>query len=600
MILQEEKVEIVEDEKDAKKLSKNEEVEEKENISQDENIIQDENIAKDETDVQNENDENTDNNETELAENIDAESSDTTSENKTEENAKNEKSEEKDNKIALKEPDNITFKQEKNTTKTNKKSVMVYFLIFIGVLFLILFLLVAGFTIYNLNNSKVIAKGVSIYGIDVSGKTKDEAINSLSATFDKLQSSDIKLISKDYETALNPSEINLKYDVNSAVNYAFSVGKTGKILKDDYATFSAMINGVEIKPTYSLDEKNLLASLDKLSKEIPNPVVESSYYIEDSTLIITKGSDGFVVDSAKTSIDINNKLQDFSYLTEPIELTLKNQSPKEINLDEIYKEVHKEAKDAYYTKNPFVVHPSENGVDFKISLDEAKEKLAKSDKECEIALKTVYPKVTTNMIGKEAFPDLLGEFSTHYVSNANRTTNLRLAANKINGTVLLPGETFSYNKVVGARTIAAGYKNAAIYQNGEVVDGLGGGICQISTTLFNAALFANLEIVELHNHQFVPSYVGAGRDATVVYGAKDFKFKNSRKNAIKLECSVSGGIAKFRIFGVKEDTEYDVKVNASITSQTDSYTKSVTYRTLYLDGKQVKKEKIYNCTYKRH
>ena len=361
-----------------------------------------------------------------------------------------------------------------------------------------------------------------------------------------------------------------------------------------------MINGVEIKPTYSLDEKSLLAALDKLSKEIPNPVVESSYYIEDSILIITKGSDGFVVDSAKTSIDINNKLQDFSYLTEPIELTLKNQSPKESNLDEIYKEVHKEAKDAYYTKNPFVVHPSENGVDFKISLDEAKKKLAESDKECKIALKTVYPKVTTNMIGKEAFPDLLGEFSTHYVSNASRTTNLRLAANKINGTVLLPGETFSYNKVVGARTIAAGYKNAAIYQNGEVVDGLGGGICQISTTLFNAALFANLEIVELHNHQFVPSYVGAGRDATVVYGAKDFKFKNSRKNAIKLECSVSGGIAKFRIFGVKEDTEYDVKVNASITSQTDSYTKSVTYRTLYLDGKQVKKEKIYNCTYKRH
>ena len=85
-----------------------------------------------------------------------------------------------------------------------------------------------------------------------------------------------------------------------------------------------------------------------------------------------------------------------------------------------------------------------------------------------------------------------------------------------------------------------------------------------------------------------------------MYGAKDFKFKNSRKNAIKIECSVSGGIAKFRIFGVKEDTEYNVKVNASITSQTDSYIKSVTYRTLYLDGKQVKKEKIYNCTYKRH
>lgn len=582
MILQEEKVEIVEDEKDAKKLSKKEEIEGKENIVQDENA------------VNNENAENLDTNETKQVESEIEKNTYSKEENNTEEN------DSKNNKITVKQPDNLTFTQDKTTTKASKKHVTLYFLIFIGALFLILFLLLAGFTIYNLNNSKVIAKGVSIYGIDVSGKTKDEAIKSLSSTFEKLQSSDIKLVSKDYETALNPSEINLKYDINSAVNYAFSVGKTGKILKDDYVTFSAMMNGVEIKPMYSLDEKSLITALDKLSKEIPNPVVESSYYIEDSTLIITKGSDGFVVDSAKTSIDINNKIQDFSYLTEPIELTLKKQSPKEVNLDEIYKEVHKEAKDAYYTKNPFVVHPAENGVDFKISLEEAKKKLAESDKECKIALKTVYPKVTTNMIGKEAFPDLLGEFSTHYVSNPSRTTNLRLAANKINGTVLLPGETFSYNKVVGARTIAAGYKNAAIYQNGEVVDGLGGGICQISTTLFNAALFANLEIVELHNHQFVPSYVGAGRDATVVYGAKDFKFKNSRKNAIKLECSVSGGIARFRIFGVKEDTEYNVKVNASITSQTDSYIKSVTYRTLYLDGKQVKKEKIYNCTYKRH
>ena len=592
MIIQKEKVELVEDEKEnnEKKISENEEIKQEEDIVKDENVKNSESI------------ENTENNSVDNLKTIDNEISETETEiqNSQNEEKDEEKIDNSNNKIVLKKPDNITFKQEKNTTPTNKKHVLFYFLIFIAALFLILFLLLAGFTIYNLNNSKVIAKGVSIYGIDVSGKTKDDAINSLTATFNKLQSSDIKLVTKDYETALNPSEINLKFDVNSAVNYAFSVGKSGKILKDDYAVFSSMINGLEIKPTYSLDEKSLLSALDKLSKEIPNPVVESSYYIEDSTLIITKGSEGFVVDSAKTAIDINNKLEDFSYLTEPIELSLKKQGPKEINIDEIYKEVHKDAKDAYYTKNPFVVHPSENGVDFKISIDEAKKKLAESDKECKIALKTIYPKVTTNMIGKEAFPDLLGEFSTHYVSNASRTTNLKLAANKINGTVLLPGETFSYNKVVGARTIAAGYKNAAIYQNGEVVDGLGGGICQISTTLFNAALFANLEIVELHNHQFVPSYVGAGRDATVVYGAKDFKFKNSRKNAIKIECSVSGGIAKFRIFGVKEDTEYNVKVNASITSQTDSYIKSVTYRTLYLDGKQVKKEKIYNCTYKRH
>ena len=490
--------------------------------------------------------------------------------------------------------------QKNSKNKKNPKHTLVYIIIFLISLLLILLIIFGSFAIYNINNNDKIAKGVSIYGIDVSGRTKAEALIAVSENFDSIKNTDIKLVSKDYETAINPTEINLSFDINSAINYAFSIGKSGKLFKDNYDIFNTMINEVNITPSYSLDEKLLISTLDKISKDLPNAVVESSYYIEKSNLIITKGTDGYSVDSAKTASDVKTKIKDFSYLSSPIQISLINQKPKEVDIDKIYNEVHKDAKNAYYTTNPYAVYPSENGIDFKISIAEAKEKVAKADKECTIPLKTVYPKVTTNSIGKKAFPDLLGSFSTNYVNNPSRTTNLKLAAKKINGTVLLPGETFSYNKVVGERTIAAGYKNAAIYQDGEVVDGLGGGICQISTTLFNAALFANLDIVELHNHQFVPSYVGAGRDATVVYGSKDFKFKNSRKFAIKIECSVSGGVAKFKIYGVKEEPEYDVKVNASIISQSSTYTKSVTYRTLSLNGKTVSKEKIYTCTYKRH
>ena len=495
---------------------------------------------------------------------------------------------------------NDVQKPEDVIPETRKKSTLLYVFIFIASLLLILLIIFGAFAIYNITHHETIANGVYIYGVDVSGKNKGEALSAVSEKFDSVQNTDIKLFSEKYENAINPTEINLKYDITAAVNYAFSIGKSGQLVKDNFDILNAMMNGVNITPTYSIDEKSLNSTLNKFSKEIPNAVVESSYYIEKSTLVITKGKEGYVIDSQKTISDIHSKLKDLSYLSSPIELSLVKQKPKTIDLDEIYKEVHKEAKDAYYTTNPYAVYPSETGVDFKISMAEAKQKLEKSGEECEIPLKTVYPKVTTNMIGRKAFPDLLGQFSTNYVNNPARTTNLRLAANKINGTVLLPGETFSYNKVVGARTIAAGYKNAAIYQNGEVVDGLGGGICQISTTLFNAVLFANLKIVELHNHQFVPSYVGAGRDATVVYGAKDFQFKNTRKYAIKIECSVSGGVARFKIYGVKEDTEYDVKVNASIISSTSSYIRSSTYRTLYLKGKAISKERIYTCTYKKH
>ncbi len=500
-----------------------------------------------------------------------------------------------------KEPEELPKFQKVTEISSQKRTLLKYLAIFIGVLLLIFLLIFGGFTIYNMNNNNKIAKGIYIYGIDVSGLSKEEAVSIVSEQFIPIQSSEIKLFSKDYETSINPSEISLQFNIDSAVNYAFSIGKKGNIITDNYDVFSTLINNIQITPTFSLDEKSLNSLLNEASKNLPNAVVEASYFIEGNNLIITKGTDGYKINSDQTIKDIKSKLTDFSFLSHPVELSLTQVAPKEVDLDAIYKEVHKDPRDAYYTKNPYVVHPSENGVDFKISLDEAKKLLASSEKECKIALKTLYPKVTTNMIGSEAFPDLLAEFSTKYVaSNTNRTTNLKLAAGKINGTVLLPGDTFSYNKVVGARTIAAGYKEAAIYQNGQVVDGLGGGICQISTTLFNAALFANLNIVELHNHQFVPSYVGAGRDATVVYGSKDFQFKNSRKYAIKITCSVSGGIANFKIYGVKEDVEYDVKVNATITSNTSSAIKSTTYRTLSLNGKQVSNEKIYSCTYKKH
>ena len=272
-----------------------------------------------------------------------------------------------------------------------------------------------------------------------------------------------------------------------------------------------------------------------------------------------------------------------------------------MNLDAIYNEIHKYPVNASYQTNPFVVTPSENGLDFSISLEEAKNLLNEEKDEYQIPLKVLYPSITTNMIGTEAFPDMLSDFSTRYAaSNRNRTTNLILAANKINGTVLMPGEVFSYNKVVGARTIAAGYKEAPIYVSGRVEDGLGGGICQITTTLYNAALFANLDIVERSNHQFVPSYANASRDATVVYGAIDFKFKNNRDYPIKITCSVSNGIANFKIWGLKTENDYEVAVTSRVTGTTANAIYSQAYKTLKKNGVVVSTEIISKDTYKRH
>ena len=128
-----------------------------------------------------------------------------------------------------------------------------------------------------------------------------------------------------------------------------------------------------------------------------------------------------------------------------------------------------------------------------------------------------------------------------------------------------------------------------------MVDGIGGGICQVSSTLYNSVVLANLDIVSRRNHQFVTSYVPAGRDATVVYGSTDFKFKNTRKYPIRIKSYVKGGILKIDIFGIKEETEYEVVIDARVTA-------SIPYTTQYVNdsslarGKEVVKQKGSNGT----
>ena len=126
------------------------------------------------------------------------------------------------------------------------------------------------------------------------------------------------------------------------------------------------------------------------------------------------------------------------------------------------------------------------------------------------------------------------------------------------------------------------------------------GICQITSTLYNAVVYANLEVTQRSNHQFVPSYVTASRDATVVYGSIDFQFKNNRNYPIKIMFSVSGGVAKFQIFGLKQDDDYEVEISSYETGRTSTAIYSEAYKILKKDGKVVSKELMSKDTYKRH
>ena len=242
-----------------------------------------------------------------------------------------------------------------------------------------------------------------------------------------------------------------------------------------------------------------------------------------------------------------------------------------------------------------------NGVDFAITMEEAQKILQEDKDEYEIPLKITIANKTVNDLGEEAFPNTLGTFTTRYdASNKNRSNNIVLASSKINGTVILPGETFSYNKTVGKRTITSGFKEAGAYAGGKVIQEVGGGICQVSSTLYNAVLYANLEIVDRSNHYFECSYVDAGRDATVSWGTVDFKFRNNRTYPIKIEAYSKNGVVKISIKGIKEEKEYEVTIQSKITSIIKKTVQYIEDPTLEIGEEVVEQEGHNGCTSKTY
>ncbi len=221
----------------------------------------------------------------------------------------------------------------------------------------------------------------------------------------------------------------------------------------------------------------------------------------------------------------------------------------------------------------------------------------------------------------EQISEVVSEFSTRFpVRQASRNTNLKAASGRIDGIVLAPGEKFSFNGAVGRRTLQNGFKIAGVYKNGKHDTGIGGGICQVSSTLYNAALFANLKIVRRQNHSMPVAYLPVGRDATVDYGAIDLVFENSYDTPIAVSTAFKPGRLTFRILG-KKDPTLSVKIEneghkswnpgaKTIVDKTlaAGKTKIVekgslghsvkTYRYVYKDGQLVKKEYLGQSYYK--
>lgn len=490
----------------------------------------------------------------------------------------------------VKENSKKVKKDVKKMSIKKKKSKMPIFII-ISIIIVAAVFISTIFALVNINNEKIIG-GISISGIEVSGLTKEEAKAKLENIYQEKKEKEIEVQYEEYQTTLNPTVLEVNYDIEKAVEEAETVGKGENIFINNYEILFTLISKKNIDVNMTLNEEVAKQQIQDIGVNLPGIIIESSFAVEGEDLIITKGTRGIAIDTDKLLNDVKERLNDINSNQNYIEIPVNEKDPEPINLDKIHEEIYAEVKDAYYTKNPFTIYPEVQGIDFDVEV--ARELLKEEKEEYVIKLKITKPKVTIDQIGSEAFPDQLATFTTRYdVSDVNRTTNLVIACQKINGKVLLAGEEFSYNKALGPRTYEAGYRNGKVYEAGQVVDGIGGGICQISSTLYNSVLMSNLQILERRNHQFVTSYLPAGRDATVVYGAIDFRFKNTRNYPIKIVASAKNGIATVSIYGIKEENEYTFSFSTKTVA-------SIPFTTKYeedssLDaGKEIVKQKGAN------
>ncbi|GAA0863125.1 VanW family protein [Paraclostridium tenue] len=206
------------------------------------------------------------------------------------------------------------------------------------------------------------------------------------------------------------------------------------------------------------------------------------------------------------------------------------------------------------------------------------------------------PKISTENVN--SINAVLGQFSTTFNHTTSRGSNINIAGKSTSNKLIMPHDEFSYNKSTGSRTWHNGYKTAKVIIGGKYVDGEGGGVCQVSTTIYNAALISGMDITEVHNHTFASRYAPIGRDAAVSYGYTDFKFQNPLKHPIYIKNIVNNGVITSKIYGCIKDKE---KIYISTKSIYEKDKLKVDTLRTYLDeeGNKIREELVNTNIYKK-
>ena len=467
----------------------------------------------------------------------------------------------KSNKPAKKTTKTSKAKQPKQAKKTkngNGKKIAIG----LGSVVAALCLLTVGYTyLYPNIHFGVNAGVIEIGGMSVADAQKQiEKSNVLNNA-----SLPIKIYQTEYKISV--PEVANGLDSENSAKDAYEFTRTGGFFTRIGNTVGALFGLNESKLSVDVNNEALKTKLDEISSEAITEPVDPFWTVEGDYLVVDKGSVGVSFDTNKLYTEVENRIKTMNFSTLDVEVTTKEQNP--IDVQYIYDNAQTQAKNATVDKTDgTTILPSVDGV--KFDLEKAKEVIGDgSEQTYKIPIERTPAAVSADQLAGVLFRDTLARTSTKLTaSNKSRTNNVRLASQFINGTILNPGDEFSYNGVVGERTVSRGFQTAGAYSNGQVIEDVGGGVCQPSSTLYMAVLRADLEVTERHNHSLTVSYTPLGEDATVSWGGPDFKFKNNTDYPVKILAWQEGSSMSVKILGTKT-TDKVVETKTEIVETLD-------------------------------
>lgn len=409
-----------------------------------------------------------------------------------------------------------------------------------------------------------------VLGVDVSNKSRQQIEEMWSDTgAETCEQIEIPLLIDGEEAErVTLGELGVSITPEDASGAAWDAGRSGNFITNGWAMMRSWVKETSVVPKLTIDKDKLSAGVKSVCKKLSYKPIDGTYRIDGKKtdgFYVTKPADGRTLDQKALKAALLKELE--QGVLEAVTCEYSVDSGKAINLQKVYKKIHTPVN-AKYDKSTGGIIEAEPGIVFDV--DEAKQLLKKAEPGSEFVVpsKLKEAAISKEKLEQVLFRDALGSYTTHVGGTPQRMNNVRLAAQTINGYVLNSGEDFYYNQAVGQRTEARGFQAAPAYVGGKTVDEIGGGICQVSSTLYYATMLSNLQIIQRSAHGFAPSYITFGCDATVSWGGPEYAFRNNTDYPVKIITNYSGEYLTVTIYGTKVDNSH-VEIVSKTLSSTD-------------------------------